>query len=104
MSECLFTATEAVWFLYLLKSIRYSYSSIKICVNNQAVIVLAKNQMYQQRTKHIDLKYHWKCEICEAGKISISYTPTSQILADGLTKALARPKTQELARAMKLDS
>jgi hypothetical protein len=96
---------EAVWLNYLLNSLRVTLKApIAMLVDNQAAIALAKNPMHQQRTKHIDVKFHWTREIIEAGKVTISYIQTSKMLADGLTKSLAKPKHQEFIRGLKIGS
>lgn len=63
-----------------------------IYCNNQGAIVLAKNSNNHQRTKHIDLCYHYIREKEKDGTIAIKYLPTEQMIADGLTKSL--PLTQ----------
>jgi hypothetical protein len=60
--------------------------------------------MFQQRTKHIDVKFHWTQEMVEAGKISVTYVQTLSMQADGLTKSLTNPKHQEIIGALKLAS
>jgi hypothetical protein len=79
-------------------------SPISVLCNNQASIALAKNPMFQQRTKHINVKFHCTCKMIEASKISVTYIQTSSMQADGLTKSLANPKHQELIGALKLAS
>ena len=61
-----------------------------IRIDNQGAMNLAKNPVHHQRTKHIDIKYHFiRLEIQE-GKINLEYVPTEQNMADVFTKAVAR--------------
>ena len=56
------------------------------------MIAMAKNSVGYKRTKHIDIKHHFIREAVQAGTISLSYCPTTDMLADIFTKQL--PKTQ----------
>ena len=87
---------EAVWigrFLEELHQIRIY--PIPIYCDNQGAIALAKNPENHQRTKHIDVRYHYIREKEEDGTIEIRYLPTEQMVADGLTKSL--PSTRQTA-------
>jgi hypothetical protein len=84
---------EAKWFLTLLDSLKVKLSNkLTLFVDNQSAIALANNPMYQQRTKHIDIKNHWIREFIGEGKAETKYIPTNDQLADFLTKALAKKK------------
>ena len=58
-------------------------------------VALAKDNKFYARTKHIDLCYHFVCEVVEDGKIKMEYIPTSENMADSFIKGLAKPKFQE---------
>jgi len=45
-----------------------------------------------RRTRHINVRYHFIRDFIESGIITPHYTPTSDMLADGFTKALDRLK------------
>jgi hypothetical protein len=44
-------------------------------------------------TKHIDIRHHYTSELVDARTIAVISIPTSDLLADGLTKALPHPST-----------
>ncbi len=84
---------EVIWIERLLKELcQLEIYPIPLHYNNQGSIALAKNSKNHQRTKHLDVWYHyiWKKE--EDGTIAIDYLPTKEMLADGLTKALTPTK------------
>jgi len=54
--------------------------------------MLAKDNKFHLKTKHIDLHYHFIHEAVEEGKIDMKYVPTSDNVADIFTKPLAKPK------------
>ncbi len=49
--------------------------SIVFC-NNQSAIHLTKNQMYHERTKHIDIRYHFIQDIISQGTIVVPKVST----------------------------
>jgi KUP system potassium uptake protein len=44
------------------------------------------------RTKHIELRYHSTRHYIREGKITLTYTPTDEMIADMFTKPLAKHK------------
>lgn len=56
--------------------------------DNQAALAIAQNPVHHQRSKHIDIRYHFVRDTVQNDKIVIDYIPTSQQTADILTKAL----------------
>jgi hypothetical protein len=68
--------------------------------DNQGCIALAKNPVSHERTKHIDIRYHFIRELIEAKMIDLQYLPTEEMLADLLTKGMARDRHLELCRKL----
>ena len=64
--------------------------------NNQGCIALAENPVNHQRTKHIDVRYHFTRDAVLDGTISIEYLPTQEQLADLLTKGVPAPRIEYL--------
>ena len=65
---------------------------LRLNCNNQGAIALAKDNKFHSRTKHIDLQFHFIREAVEDNKLSVTYIPTEENMANIFTKALARPK------------
>jgi hypothetical protein len=63
-----------------------------MAMDNQRAIALAILRSQNRRIRHINVRYHYIRECIESGTIAPHYTPTSEILADGFTKALDRLK------------
>jgi hypothetical protein len=75
--------------------------------DNQGAIALAENPKHHNRSKHIDVKYHFIRELVnsidnrdEKSRISLQYCQTSKNTADVLTKPLSKLKHQEHVLAM----
>ncbi len=75
-----------------------------IFADNQGAIKLSKNPQYHNRTKHIDVKYHFIRESCQNGLIKMIYIPTGEMVADILTKSLPRDKHNKHMKSMGLET
>jgi hypothetical protein len=69
--------------------------------DNKGCFHLSENEMYHQRTKHIDIRYHWIREQIAQGKFKLYLTPGSENVADIMTKPLG-PALFEKFRAVLL--
>ena len=63
---------------------------ITVFEDNQSCISLAKNPTFHARTKHIDIRHHFVREAVENELIELVYCPTEEMIADILTKPLAK--------------
>ena len=75
---------------------------IKFYVDNQSAIKLVENPVAHDRTKHIDIKYHFIRDIESRKIISVKYCPTNDQVADVLTKPLSREKHKRFTEQMGL--
>jgi len=62
--------------------------SMSVFVDNQAALHISKNDVHHDRTKHINIRYHFVREAVKDGLFQLLWVPSHQQLADGLTKAL----------------
>ena len=84
-------AKDAVWLRAFLVGLGLHASApTTIQCDSQGAIALAKNPEHHQRSKHIDMRYHFIREQVTNGAITLSYTSTSDMVADQLTKPLSR--------------
>ena len=63
---------------------------------------LAHNPQFDNRTKHIDIRYHFVRDTLAAGEITIQYLPMAVMVADILTRPLPRDKHEKHSGAMGL--
>lgn len=81
---------EALWLQNLLADInRVQTIRTTIYEDNQSCIKMIENQKISNRSKHIDVKFHFIRDIIKGGKIQIEYCSTNEMLADLLTKPLS---------------
>jgi len=60
----------------------------QIFVDNQGAIQPAKNPKFHERTNQISVRFHFVCDVCKQNAIKTTYLPTSDMLADIMTKNL----------------
>ena len=65
---------------------------INIYCDNQSAIALARNPVQHQRSKHIDIKYHYIRSQIANSIVNISYIATDLNISDIFTKAVPRSK------------
>jgi hypothetical protein len=66
--------------------------------------MMAHNPQLNNRTKHINIRWHWVCELVEQGILTIQSCRDPEQTADVLTKALLRPKHKQHTLEMGLMS
>jgi len=91
---CCSTTKEAVWLSRLISDIRFleNPEPITIGIDNAGTIYLADNPAINERSKHIDVQYHFVRECVQLEKIKLVHCSTDNQLADSLTKPLERVK------------
>uniref|UniRef100_A0ACD5Z920 Uncharacterized protein n=1 Tax=Avena sativa TaxID=4498 RepID=A0ACD5Z920_AVESA len=90
-------ACQGIWLGRLLSELLdIKFEPVTLRIDNQSAISLCKNPVFHDRSKHIEVKYHFIREKVEEGSIAVEHVGTSNQLADILTKPLARLKFQEM--------
>jgi hypothetical protein len=87
---------ETMWLNRLSRELVGDMETPILLVDNQSAISFAKNAEVKQRSKHIDVRYHFIRDKVNSGEIVISYIPNEENTADILTKALCREKFEKL--------
>ncbi|KAL0536093.1 hypothetical protein IC582_025025 [Cucumis melo] len=83
---------EEIWLQKVLSDLHQECETpLKLFCDNKAAISIANNPVQHDRTKHVEIDRHFIKERLDSGSICILYIPSSQQIADVLTKGLLRP-------------
>ena len=63
-----------------------------ILCDNQSCIKMTENHVFHDKSKHIEIKYHFIQDMAQKGAVKLKYVPTEEQVADVLTKLLSRVK------------
>ena len=70
--------------------------------DNQGAIELSRNPRFHNRTKHIDVAFHFIRERIASNEVKVVYCPSNDMLADIMTKGLARDPFQKLRNLLNI--
>jgi hypothetical protein len=88
---------EALWLRNIMDELGMKLvKPITIGCDNQSCIRMATNPVLHERTKHIEAQCHFIRDNIKKNRIELKYVRSQQQYADILTKALARPRFEEL--------
>jgi hypothetical protein len=86
-----YAAKEATWLVRLLEQIGYLGNDVypvKLYGDNEPSIQLVNAEGHHERTKHVDVYYHYIKNRVKKGYLSLQHVRTHDMAADGLTKPL----------------
>ena len=84
------TAYEMMWIKFLIFELGFDHPSPMLMhYGNRTVIYIASNLIFHERTKHIEVNYHFVRNAMMNKTIRILFTPLSKQLADILTESLS---------------
>ena len=84
-------AKEIAWFRQLLSDMGYNQSAPTVIhEDNQSCIQMAKNPQVNNKTKHIQVRFHYVREQVHDNQILFHYCPTKDQMADIFTKGLTK--------------
>jgi len=97
---------EGIWLRNLLCDMKVLkwHTSFQLTLNadSQSALKLAENPEFHNRTKHIDVRYHFIRLLVETKQIELQYMPSEELVADTLTKPLAKPAFLKKRKLMNL--
>lgn len=67
-------------------------NTVTLHVDNKGAIALSKNPVNHQRSKHIDIKFHFIRSEIENKIVNLIYVPSDQNIADLFTKPVSKRK------------
>ena len=94
-------AQESVWLRRLLTDFGFEVTSpTTLYEDNTGAIELSKNPKFHNRTKHIDVAYHFTRERVLSNELSVIHCSTDDMVADAMTKGLGRVKFERFRGMM----
>jgi hypothetical protein len=75
---------------------------VTIYCDSTAALAYAKDPKYHGRTKHIDIRYQYIRDMIAQKEVVLKHISTSRMIADPLTKPIARDVFQAHVRSLGL--
>nr|GEX42321.1 copia protein [Tanacetum cinerariifolium] len=79
---------EAIWLRGLLEDLGVELNRVTVNCDNQGAIHLSRNHVFHERTKHINVRYHFIREVLDAKTVKVLKVGTEHNVADALTKVI----------------
>jgi hypothetical protein len=84
---------EAIWLRKLLTGLfDLEMAATVILCDNQSCIKMTENPLFHDKSKHIEIRYHYIRDMVQRGVVKLQYVGTDEQVADVLTKPLSRVK------------
>ena len=83
---------ELIWLKGLYAELCGVNSCINLYCDSQSTIYLTKDQIFKERTKHINIKFHFVHDVIEEGELKVCKISTHDNPADILTKLVSVAK------------
>jgi hypothetical protein len=89
----MFRQLEAIWLRKLLTGLfNLEMEATVILCDSQSCIKITKNPVFHDKSKHIEIRYHYIRDMVQRGAVKLQYVGTDEQVADVLTKPLSRVK------------
>jgi len=93
---------ELIWLKNFMKDLGKEQVTPSLHSDSQSAIDLANNSDYHDKTKHIDVQYHFIHNLLKDDMLSLVKIHTSQNLADMLTKLVMTEKLETCSASVGL--
>lgn len=86
---------EALWLKGITSELGFIQKKVEIFSDSQSALCLARNSVFHERTKHIDVRLHFIRDVVSDGSVVVSKIGTLENPADILTKSVPVKKFEE---------
>ncbi|KAM6543936.1 hypothetical protein CsatB_008383 [Cannabis sativa] len=101
---CTEAVKEALWLKGITREMGIDQRSIQVMCDSQSALHLSKNQVFHERTKHIDIRLHFIRDILASDRVKLIKVSTDDNDADMLTKSLSATKFDHCLKLLNIDS
>ena len=91
-----------MWLQGLLQELKVLKEKAVVYSNNQSAIHLCKNPVFHERTKHVDVRYHFIREKVTNGVIKVDKVSSEDTPADMGTKVLTLSKFKHCLELLRI--
>nr|GEV16593.1 retrovirus-related Pol polyprotein from transposon TNT 1-94 [Tanacetum cinerariifolium] len=95
---------KALWMRSQLTDYGLGFNKIPMYCDNKSAIALCCNNVQHSRSKHIDIRFHFKKKQVENGVVELYFVNTEYQLADIFIKALDRERIEFLINKLRMRS
>jgi hypothetical protein len=81
---------EVLWLKKLVVDFKLDSKNLIIWEDNQSTIKFAQHCIHSDRSKHIDVRFHFISQNLRLKQFMLEYCPTQSMVADIFTKALGK--------------
>jgi hypothetical protein len=90
------TSCEAIWLQKLLTGLfDLELEATMILCDNQSCIKMTENPVFHDKSKHIEIQYHYIHDMVQRGAIKLQYLSMDEQVVDVLTKPLSHVKFEQ---------
>ncbi|GJX09163.1 hypothetical protein Tco_0199022 [Tanacetum coccineum] len=83
---------KVLWIQNQMLDYGFNFMNTKIHIDNESTICIVKNPVYHSKTKHIEIRHHFRRDSYEKKLIQVEKFHTDFYVADLLTKAFDGPR------------
>ena len=95
---------ESVWICTLLTNFFVQIlEPTMIHYDNQSCVQMPVNPVLHNKTKHIEIRYHFIHDLVQKGAVKLQYIPTDDQTSDVLTKPLPRVKFEYFCERIEVE-
>nr|DAD41107.1 TPA_asm: hypothetical protein HUJ06_015430 [Nelumbo nucifera] len=92
---------QAVWMRRILEKLSHTQGNCTtVFCDNSSTIKLSKNPVMHGRSKHIDVRFHFLCDLTKEGVVELVHYGTQDQIADMMTKPLKLDTFLKLRKLM----
>ena len=91
---------QLLWMKKLLRDYGISQDTMCVFCDNTSDINLSKNLVQQLKSKHIETRYHFICDLVEEKEVWLEFINTENQKADIFTKPLNGPRFESLRKTI----